>query len=413
MKPHHLLVVLGLGMAAFGPSSVLAQTNQTLTGLSLEQAWQRAELGHPELAQGRALTAAAQGRTQQAGKLPNPEAIGRVESARLGGRTTGDADYLAGFSQTIPLGNRLSSEKTATQRELDSQQKLAAAKWLEIRKRIHAAFATALYQEHALKTQSSLQADAVTAVTIAKARLEAGDAIPDEVARTEMDLARVKVELSRAMAMRDQSILALAAAMGEPTLSLVSLNGSLETAFEIPSLESLMTKLSGHPVIAAGNSNMLAKDARIKLAEADRIPDVKVELLYRRIESEKRNAIDLGFSIPLPLFDRNRGRIQEAKAEQAYARADMQQQQNDLAALLRSAYADLKAALAINAAIKSEVLPRSESILKTAEARYAAGDISLNEILPLRRDAAAVRLTHLESLRETFQAWSTLQEFVQ
>jgi len=65
---------------------------------------------------------------------------------------------------------------------------------------------------------------------------------------------------------------------------------------------------------------------------------------------------------------------------------------------LRSAYADLKAALAINAAIQSEVLPRSESILKTAKARYAAGDISLNEILPLRRDAAAVRLTHLESL---------------
>lgn len=94
-------------------------------------------------------------------------------------------------------------------------------------------------------------------------------------------------------------------------------------------------------------------------------------------------------------------------------RVNVQLQQNDLSARLRSAYADLKAALAINEAIKTDMPPRAETILKTAEARYADGDISLNEILPLRRDSAAVRLAHLESLRETFQAWSTLQEFVQ
>jgi hypothetical protein len=39
--------------------------------------------------------------------------------------------------------------------------------------------------------------------------------------------------------------------------------------------------------------------------------------------------------------------------------------------------------------------------------------ISMNDILPLRRDPAVLRLEHLESLRETFQALSALQEFVQ
>ncbi len=413
MKSTRLLVLLCCALSASCPELTLAQTNQTIASLSLEQALRRAELTHPELVKERALVAAFEGRTQQAGKLPNPEAIVRVESARLDGRTTGDADYLAGVSQTIPLSNRLSAERTAAQRELDYQQRLVSAKALEVRRRIHAAFATALYQEYAFKSQSNLQENMAKAVTIAKARLEAGDATPDEVARAEMEIIRTGVELARAKAMRDQSLLALAVAIGEPKTAIESLTGSLETTFALPALESLLVKLAGHPVMAAGSSELLAKDARIKLAEAQRIPDVKVDLLYRRIESEKRNAIDLGFSIPLPLFDRKQGRIKEAQAEREVSRVNAQLQQNDLAALLRSAYADLKAALAINAAIKSEVLPRSESILKTAEARYAAGDISLNEILPLRRDAAAVRLTHLESLRETFQAWSTLQEFVQ
>lgn len=413
MKSTRLLVFLCCALSASCPELTQAQTNQTIPSLSLEQALRRAELTHPELVKERALVAAFEGRTQQAGKLPNPEAIVRVESARLDGRTTGDADYLAGVSQTIPLGNRLALERTAAQRELDNQQSLVAARALAVRQRIHAAFATALYQEHAFKSQSNLQENLAKTVTIAKARLEAGDATPDEVARAEMEKVRTGVELARAKAMRDQSMLALAVAIGEPKTAIESLTGSLETTFALPALESLLVKLAGHPVMAAGSSELLAKDARIKLAEAQRIPDVKVDLLYRRIESEKRNAIDLGFSIPLPLFDRNQGRIKEAKAEREVSRANAVLQQNDLAARLRSAYADLKAALAINEAIKTDMLPRAETILKTAEARYAAGDISLNEILPLRRDSVAVRLAHLESLRETFQAWSALQEFVQ
>ena len=32
------------------------------------------------------------------------------------------------------------------------------------------------------------------------------------------------------------------------------------------------------------------------------IPDVKVELLYHRLESSQENTFDVGLSIPLPLF---------------------------------------------------------------------------------------------------------------
>ena len=69
--------------------------------------------------------------------------------------------------------------------------------------------------------------------------------------------------------------------------------------------------------IAAGAAEIRSRQTRLDLAQAERIPDIKVELLYRRIQAEERDAFDLGISIPLPLFNRNQGRLREASAELA------------------------------------------------------------------------------------------------
>ena len=45
-------------------------------------------------------------------------------------------------------------------------------------------------------------------------------------------------------------------------------------------------------------------------------------------------------------------------------------------------------------------------------ARHRAGDISLGEVLPVRRDWAAVQLTYLESLRDVMQAWAQVSGYL-
>lgn len=40
------------------------------------------------------------------------------------------------------------------------------------------------------------------------------------------------------------------------------------------------------------------------------------------------------------------------------------------------------------------------------------GNISLSELLQLRRDWAAVELSYLESLRDVMQAWAALSPYV-
>ena len=44
--------------------------------------------------------------------------------------------------------------------------------------------------------------------------------------------------------------------------------------------------------------------------------------------------------------------------------------------------------------LRGEILPRADSVLQRAEARYRAGDMSLTELIPLRRDWTRVQLDY-------------------
>ena len=403
------VLMLTCSMATQAAGRVATNRHDALT---LEQAVELAERQHPDLAEATALVEAAEGRVQQSGKLPNPEAIARIEQAPFKGRTLDEAEYLAGIAQPVPLGSRLSKAKQVEQLERDRRARELEVRRRELRRRVHSAFATALYQERALLTQKGIVTSADKVVTTTKARLDAGDALREDLARAEMEQARARVELRRATAMREQAMVALTAAIGDPALSVTTLDGTLDTTFELPTMESLAVSLASNPTAALADADIRASHARVDLAKAQRIPDVKVEVLYRRLQAEKENAFDVGLSIPLPLFDRNQGRIREARAEAAAAEARSRSAQNDLTFRLRDAHAQLTAALANSRALKDEVLPRADTVLKSAEARYTAGDSSLSDVLPVRRDWAAVQLTYLESLRDVMQAWAALTPFV-
>jgi cobalt-zinc-cadmium efflux system outer membrane protein len=383
-----------------------------LENLTLERAVELAERQHPRLAEARALAEAAAGRAQQAGAWPNPELIVGAQQLPLDSAASNQREYIAGMAQPIPVGGRLGRAREAELLERDVRERELEVVRRNLRKRIHAAFATALYQEEAFQSQGHIAGSFEKAVAITKARVEAGDTVPRDLARAEMEFAGAKVELQRAQALRDQSRVLLAEAMGDAQLVVKSLSGSLDVTFEIPTLESLAASLPGQPEWVQAEARVRASNARIALAKAERIPDVKVEALYHRLEAQKENTFDVGLSIPLPLFDRNKGRVREARAEAAAAEARARLTQSELTTRLHTSHAELTIALAKSRVLKTEMLPRADTVLKSAEARYVVGDISLNEVLPARRDWAMVQQEYLESLRDAMQAWADLSGYL-
>jgi cobalt-zinc-cadmium efflux system outer membrane protein len=319
---------------------------------------------------------------------------------------------VAGFGQTIPLGNRLARAREAELLEREVRLRGLESVHRQLRKRVHGSFATALYQESAFEAQGRITAGLASMVAVTKARLDAGDVIPQDLARSEMELARAEVELRRSESLRKQGLIALAAAVGDPDLEVRSVEGSLEVAFEVPTLDSLAANLSTQPELQAAEAGVRASGARIALAKAERIPDVKVEALYHRLEVSGQNTFDLGISIPMPLFNRNQGRLREARSETLAAEARVRNTANQLNLNLRESYVALTTALDNLKTFRNQILPRAEIVLKSAELRYASGDSALTEVLPVRRDWAAVHLSYLETLREVMLSWAEVSSFL-
>ena len=277
--------------------------------------------------------------------------------------------------------------------------------------RVQSAFATALYWQRVMQAREEDVRSAANGVALAQARLAAGDTIPAEVAQAEMELRRAELERDNAMSRVAQAFDVLGATLGDTTLQIASLDGALEETLTVPALASLVARLEASPFLAAAAADIAVQRAQLDVVHAQRTPDVNLDLFYRRL-GDSDNAIDVGVRLPLRLFDRGQGRLQATRAELAAAEARARTIRNEQSLRLQAAHRKLARAVAAATVLRGEILPRADSVLQGAEARYRAGDMSLTELIPLRRDWTRVRLDYLEALHDVMQAWAELSPYL-
>jgi outer membrane protein TolC len=334
-----------------------------------------------------------------------------MESAPLTERFTEQAEYVIGVSQSVPLGKRLTLARQVEMLDRDRLVHELTGKRLDIRMRVQSAFATALYGHRVIRVREEDVQSAANGVALAQARLAAGDTIPAEVAQAEVELRRAALERDKAMSSAAQALQVLGAAIGDATIEIGSLEGALDGTLEVPALASLAARLGQSPLVAAAETDIAVQRAQTDLAHAQRIPTVSLDLFYRRL-GDTENAVDMGVRLPLLLFDRAQGRIRESRAGLAAAEAQARAVRNELSLRVQTALRKLESAIAASMLLRAEILPRAESVLQAAEARYRTGDMSLTELLPVRRDWTRVRLDYLDALHEVMQAWAELSPYV-
>ncbi len=384
-----------------------------VSGLTLTEALRLAAATLPELAEARALAEAAEGRAEQAGLLPNPEASLRMEGAPLGRGTTTEADYVLGLSQEIPLGGRLGDARRAHRYEAVRLAAEARVRERAASKRVRSAFAEALFYAQLAVLRERVVELSEGALKTALARQAAGEATADEVARARFEAARSSAIARASQSRRDASLAALAVAMGRPRLSVRSLSGELEAALEIPALEELVSRLQSHPSLAAAAADIAAREAFRELALAERIPDLNLDLGYRYVGSGDTHAFDVGVSVALPVFGRNQGRLREADADIAAARARARHAGATLEGELRQALARLTSALDALRVARESLAPAIAEVVRVAEVRFAAGDASASELTLARREAAGAEVELLEALRDATDAWGEVKSLVE
>lgn len=380
--------------------------------LTLDHAFEIARGAHPSLEAARARLVAARARVRGAGRLPNPDAVLRVESAGLEGETFDSAELLAGLSQPLPLGGRLDAAERVAQADLLRAELDLETAELELSARVRGAFATALYAQRAVELHQVLHGQRNDLVALLEARLARGDATPEELLLAELASLGALRELELAEALSSAARGELLLALGSPALELGALAGDLESALSLPDLDALLAGLDSSPLLRSAGATLEAESARVGLASAERIPDLRLDLLYRRIGAEDRDTFDLGVSVPLPLFQGARPRLGEARARREEARAQQRGEELRLESLARGAHGRLAHARADLARLDREVLPRLERILALHELRLAAGDLDPAEALASRARMTEARLERMVALRTALAAWVDLAPFL-
>ena len=267
------------------------------------------------------------------------------------------------------------------------------------------AYAAAEIADRRLALTEGSLSEARDDLRIAAALVDAGKETRLRRLQAETEVATLQAAISTARAERVQAYALLSALAGQG-MSYTSLSERVLARFEATPKYGPADPLQTAPYLAA-QAEREAAAYRVEVAKRQAIPDVTVSLGVRRIEADKGNAMLVGVSVPLPLFDRNRGNISAALAEKQGAEARATAARLD-------AEAGIKSAMAFNEAADERVdaaeqtFETADEAYRLARIAYEAGKSPLIELIAARRGLSAARGTLLDALSERFDARAAL-----
>jgi cobalt-zinc-cadmium efflux system outer membrane protein len=391
-------LVVAVGMC--GASGLAADETPPPRRLSLEQALREAFARSPALAAYNARLEEAEARRVTAGTYPHDPTLS-VEGADRDGGGDSDTDWAVRVTQPVEIGGQRRRRVAEAAADLD-----AAGAALEREKRLLAARVRAIFVE-ALRARELLEVERANAelvgslADVARKRFEAGSVPQMEVNLAQVQVGRAQRNLQLARAAYRIACAALAEAVGLDPVQPPEPDGELELPRRAPvPVERLVEGALRHRAdLEAFRSTIESARARIEVARREAVPDLVVEGFYEREDGDDRLRGG-GIGIRIPLFDRNRGAVAEARAAERRAVADTE------AAVLRvrrevaEARARYDAAFEVAATLEEQVLDTLEDSLKLLQRSFEAGKTGWTEALIFRRELIDIKRDYVDSLAD-------------
>jgi cobalt-zinc-cadmium efflux system outer membrane protein len=377
-----------------------AATALAAASLTTDEAVRHAITHQPELAAARLLVTEAQGRREQAGRLANPTVQGQLQPNVRGREGT----YTVAFVQQFPLTARLRHERAVSTQELAAvEAELREAERLLTREvRLRCVRWLALDAHRRLGEQHSAVATALA--RSARTAADRGEGSSLEAAQRELEASQLAQpqlhhDLERATLAGE-----LRQLLGLPAEEALELTGSLP-APELP--PALQPGPGQRPDFKAAAARAQAAEREVALARSQRWQDVSLGVGTQSDRFEDRptgfrteNALAVQFSLPLPLWNRQTGRIREAGAAAERARIEAATLAARGTSEVATAFAEMQAALRLHDELANNLLPRARELEAAVVRARASGQVPLADELRARERRLELESARLESLRE-------------
>jgi cobalt-zinc-cadmium efflux system outer membrane protein len=381
---------------------------------TLAEALAFAEAHQPALIAARLEVQAAESRVAQAAVRSNPGLT--LEAENFGGKEEYSgfdaAEYTATVEQTMEFGGKRGKRIHAAALERRLSDFDLETKRLDIQAETTRRFITLQGARERLALSEESVALAEEFVRQVAARVRGGKVAPMDEDKAQILLSQQKLALDGSQQEYQAARLQLSAMWGSVTSGFNRVQGLPPTLPDVPAVAALIPGMASNPDLARWTTEGDHRKGVLSLEKAARFPDVTIAGSIRRYAASDSPAFVAGLTLPLPVFDRNQGKVREASLL-----LDMAGQQRRAAEIktfleLTEAHQAVSAARHRISLLDDDIIPRAKSVFDAMQAGYVQGKFSCLDVLDARRTFLEARIQRLETLVSGHRALAGIQRAI-
>lgn len=405
----------------FASSEVLSEI------LSFDQAVAKTLAFSPKLRIAASDIESAHGLRTQSSLLPNPVASWSVENVwgnrNWHGWESADSRYEVG--QLIELGGKRGFRMQSAKFQYYAAQAGFDARELSLLNRLLKLFIlVATAQENLDVTNDQVKvAEEVYKTVLAKVEAGKVSLIQQNKAEIALSTAQINLEKAKAEFVKSKERISVLWGAMYPDFDRVSYP-FYETYFPTP-FEKCLSDLRENPQLLRSQMDYMAAHQNLNLERSRAIPDVTVTLGCkvvrdpgsdfensnngRRGKSFTDRGMILGASIPLPLFNRNQGNVESARAQVNKAQNLYVDLELALENKLKISHVELIRAYNESEKIRSTVLKSAVQSFELAQEGYKEGKFEYLDMLDSQKTLFEVKERYIQSLLNYHQSQADIE----
>lgn len=398
-------------------------------GVDLDQLVQFALTRNADLTATRQRTLEAQGLLRQAGFRPNPVVETEVTSGAATG-SEGEREFSIGYAHTFELGGKRSKRVEVAESGVDIARLEILDRERTLRAELQERYIAAMSALRNFEVVAQQREVAEQGLSVTRQRVAAGESPRVEEMVLQADVGRLEAERLLLESDLQQAMLSLRIVAGFDLTEPLRLRPDGDRNPVTTTLEEALAKgLATRPDLAALRTEEERSGAEVRLARADRTPDIAALVRYTDAQSrfgqlgfsasgalvpirDRDRLLTGGLSITLPILSRNQGLIQVAEARRAAATLRREYHERAIRSEITGAYARYLAARRAAQVFQQLVIGPSEESVSVLRASYAAGEVQLFDVVVEQRRLIDTQRAHTEAIRQEALARVALERAI-
>ncbi|WP_442483370.1 TolC family protein [Aeoliella sp. SH292] len=381
-------------------SSPLATPQGPLTIEALEAT---ALANNPAISEAAAQVRALQGKWLQVGLPPNP--TGGYTASEIGDSNT--AGQQGGYmGQTFVTAHKLERNRAVVAAEVSRAEQELAATERRVRTDVRGAFYLAIVAQRRVELAERLLEIATDGVKASQALVDAEELSAVGLLQTEVRQQNSRVQLQTAHNAREQAWRKLSAVTGGPELDIQPLEGDVTTLPALLDWQSELARLQADsPEVAAAVAEVQRARRSLDRASVQAVPNVSTQASVQYDNSTDFTIAGVQVGMPLPIWNRNQGGIQQSRAQITAAERDVERVQRNLTNRLAVAFRQYADAHVTASKYAEDILPRSQQTLDLVGQAFEHGEVGYLDLLAAQQTYSQTNLDYLNALEQAWQSY--------